>query len=151
MFDLFVGAVAGSAWLHLTNNDVRRSLPASVFPGGGVDPPRSLVVLGDGDQRGDCIVEGTRLRSAAGTEPLATIIDVAHCSVSANIIINEAEGRSLYLIPGGPTTDPPTGTKAPAAGDNICVTGNTFQGLVTLPPRSLNPPLDTWHVFNAET
>jgi hypothetical protein len=149
LFSLFAQTTPGSACLHLTGNDFRRSLPpVSATPGGAADPPRGLVILGDGDQKGDCIVEGTRLRSTSGTEPLATIIDVTRCSVSANLIISEAEGRSLYLIPGWPTP----GSAGPQQGNNVCVTGNTLKGLMTLPLRggSLPTPLDRWHVFNAE-
>ena len=75
---------------------------------------------------------------------VATIL-AERCAIAGNVVVNERDNpdtkpRSIAVFPG-------TGTDKRTA----AITGNVFVGEAILPPTGNPAPIDTWHVFNAES
>lgn len=107
------------------------------------DDPGSIARI----EEGSTLVSSNRLRNNSQQFPTAALVLVERCTITGNLAFNDRSPppthaahsiivKATFLRP----------NRNPEA---VAVTGNVFQGKMALPSRPLQPPLNTWDVFNA--
>jgi hypothetical protein len=123
--------------LFCTNND----LEVLAQPGAGY----GLLIREDDRGTGSTVMLHANKVRNQSTDYAVNVTLVERCTVTGNVIANEAageSGRSLQLVPGPPPEKVPM----------VAITGNVFLGKSNLPARNqYSHPLNRWDVFNTET